>query len=114
IHSCCYIGLNNILNGDKQLAASISEQINKKNRISVIDAFRDEDIDIIADAIALTKEVQLVPVDPGPLSAAYATAYFDQFVEKKKIIITVGSVTSLSRKQLQYVQKKTNTTPVYI
>lgn len=113
-HSVGYIGLNHVLSGAKQLATSISEQINKKNRIVVIDAVRDEDIDIIADAMALTKEVQLVPVDPGPLSAAYATAYFDQFVEKKKIIITVGSVTSLSRKQLQYVQKKTNTTPVYI
>lgn len=113
-HPVGYIGLNHVLNGTKQLAASISEQIHEKNRIIVIDAVRDEDIDTIADAMALIKEVQLVPVDPGPLTAAYATAYFDQLVEKKKIILTVGSVTSLSRKQLQYVQKKTNTTPVYI
>src|SRR5699024_8161407 len=108
------IGLNHVLYGAKPLAASISEQINEKNSIIVIDAVRDEDIDIIADAMVLINEVQLVPVASGSLSAAYATAYFDQLVEKKKIIITVGSVTSLSRKQLHYVQKKTNTTPVYI
>src|SRR5699024_10260601 len=37
-HSVGYIGLNHVLNGTKQLAASISEQIHKKNRIIVIDA----------------------------------------------------------------------------
>src|SRR5699024_4083932 len=52
VHSVGYIGLNHVLNGAKQLAASISGQINKKNRIIVIDAVRDEDIDIIADAMA--------------------------------------------------------------
>lgn len=113
-HEVGYIGLHHILSDVNELASSISKKIDEGYRIIVMDAVRDEDIETIADAMALIKDVPLVPVDPGPLSAAYATAYFDQLVEKQKIILTVGSVTSLARQQLKYVERKTNTKPVYI
>jgi|SRR5690625_1742988 len=109
-----YIGLDKVLSNTKALSNSISTEINKGNRIIVIDAVRDGDIDTIAHAMVHIQDTTLVPVDPGPLSAAYATAYFDQLVERKKIIVTVGSITSLARKQLQYLQKKSHTPPVYI
>ena len=113
-HFVGYIGLDQVLAKDGALFNAISAQIKQGNRIIVIDAVRDEDIDAIAHAMAQVKDTTLIPVDPGPLTAAYATAYFDQFVERKKVIVTVGSVTSLSKKQLAYVQRKTNTVPIVI
>lgn len=113
-HFVGYIGLDQVLAKDGALFNSLSAQIKQENRIIVIDAVRDEDIDAIAHAMAQVKEATLVPVDPGPLTAAYATAYFDQFVERKKVIVTVGSVTSISKKQLAYVERKTSTKPVIV
>lgn len=113
-HPVGYIGLDQVLAKSDALSDSLSAQIKQGNRIIVIDAVRDEDIDGIAQAMAQIKETTLVPVDPGPLTAAYATAYFDQLVERKKVIVTVGSVTSLSRKQLDYVRRKTHTVPVMV
>ena len=113
-HFVGYIGLDQVLAKDNALLDAMSAQIKQGNRIIVIDAVRDEDIDAIADAMAQVKDTRLIPVDPGPLTAAYAAAYFDQFVARKKVIVTVGSVTPLSKKQLAYVRRKTHTVPVVV
>lgn len=113
-HFVGYIGLDQVLAKDNALLDAMSAQIKQGNRIIVIDAVRDEDIDTIAHAMAQVKETKLVPVDPGPLTAAYAAAFFNQLVAAKKVIVTVGSITPLSKKQLAYVERKTHTVPVIV
>jgi uncharacterized protein YgbK (DUF1537 family) len=109
-----YVGLDMVLDGSRQIKAAIKEQISIGKRIIVIDAVTDDQIETIAYALAKITDVDLVPVDPGPLTAAYATAYFNQLVAPKKIIVTVGSVTSLARRQLRYLQEKMGAKPVYV
>ncbi|SET51004.1 Uncharacterized conserved protein YgbK, DUF1537 family [Oceanobacillus limi] len=109
-----HIGLDQILAGGEKLRTAIIQHIDNGKRIIVIDAVTDEDIETIAESMVDIQNVQLVPVDPGPLTAAYAKAYSHQLVEQSKVIVTVGSVTSLSGRQLHYLKEKTNSTPVYV
>ncbi|WP_047982088.1 four-carbon acid sugar kinase family protein [Ornithinibacillus contaminans] len=108
------IGLDTVLSDMETIKLAIEEQIALGNRIIVVDAVTDEDVEEIAEAMALIKEVKLVPVDPGPLTAAYSKAYTHQHTEQSKVIVTVGSVTSLSGHQLRYLKDKTNASPVYV
>ncbi|MEC5423096.1 four-carbon acid sugar kinase family protein [Virgibacillus sp. C22-A2] len=110
-----HIGLDKVLAGMEQLRATIEQQIVTGERIIVVDAVTEEDIETIAKSmVTVQKKVKLVPVDPGPLTAAYAKAYSHQLIEQRKVIVTVGSVTSLSGRQLQYLKEKTHSTPVYV
>ncbi|SHG26389.1 four-carbon acid sugar kinase family protein [Ornithinibacillus halophilus] len=113
-YSVGHVGLDNVLTGVKSLTQSLEEQIKQGKRIIVVDAVTDEDIEIIAESMVNIQHVTLVPVDPGPLTAAYSKVYSHQLVEARKVIVTVGSVTSLSGRQLQYLKDKTNSTPVYV
>ena len=109
-----HVGLDKVLSGSEMLREAFMEKIDDGIRIIVVDAITDEDIEIIAEAMANIKDIPIVPADPGPLTVAYAKAYFDQFVKKSKIIVTVGSVTNLTGRQLRYLQEKTNSKPVFV
>ncbi|HAM80824.1 four-carbon acid sugar kinase family protein [Ornithinibacillus bavariensis] len=109
-----HIGLDIVLTESYQIKESIEAEIKEGKRIIVIDAVTDEDIDTIAEAMAYIKGINLVPVDPGPLTAAYSKAYTHQHSEQSKIIVTVGSVTSLTGHQLRYLMDKTDSKPVYV
>lgn len=109
-----HVGLDKVLSGSEMLQEAFMEKIDEGIRIIVVDAITDEDIEIIAEAMANIKDIPIVPADPGPLTVAYAKAYFDQFVKKSKIIVTVGSVTNLTGRQLRYLQEKTNSKPVFV
>lgn len=109
-----HVGLDKVLSGSEMLREAFMEKIDDGIRIIVVDAITDEDIEIIAEAMAEIRNVPIVPADPGPLTVAYAKAYFDQLVKKSKIIVTVGSVTNLTGRQLRYLQEKTNSKPVFV
>lgn len=109
-----HVGLDKVLTGVHVLKEALSEKIREGNRIIVVDAVTDEDIEVIAEAMAQINDVPLIPADPGPLTVAYSKAYFHQFAEKTKIIVTVGSVTTLTGRQLMYLQDKTNSKPVFV
>ncbi|MFD2045307.1 four-carbon acid sugar kinase family protein [Ornithinibacillus salinisoli] len=113
-HTVGHIGLDKVLTSIDSLRAAIQNQIDSGNRIIVVDAVTDEDIETIAETMVDVQNATLVPVDPGPLTAAYAKAYSHQLVKNSKVIVTVGSVTSLSGRQLQYLKEKTNSSPVYV
>ncbi|MUK88723.1 four-carbon acid sugar kinase family protein [Ornithinibacillus sp. L9] len=113
-YSVGHIGLDMVLAGAEPLKNAINRGVKAGQRIIVIDAVTDEDIETIAESMVEVENVKLVPVDPGPLTAAYSKAYSHQLVEQSKVIVTVGSVTSLSARQLQYLKEKTNSTPVYV
>ncbi|MGR3207870.1 four-carbon acid sugar kinase family protein [Bacillus glycinifermentans] len=108
------IGLETILAGKEAIEADMLKKIQKGARILVPDAITNENIESIACAMAELDMYQMVPADPGPLTSAYARAFSRKQMKDKKIIITVGSVTSNSSKQLQYLIDRTNLRPVYV
>ncbi|MBU8788711.1 four-carbon acid sugar kinase family protein [Bacillus glycinifermentans] len=113
-HQVAGIGLETILAGKEAIEADMLQKIEKGARILVPDAITNENIESIACAMAELDMYQMVPADPGPLTAAYAQAFSRKRMKDKKIIITVGSVTSNSSKQLHYLIDKTNLRPVYV
>jgi D-threonate/D-erythronate kinase len=108
------IGLETVLDGEKAILQALRDQINNGNRIIVFDAITDEEIEEIAGAMAKIKDYIMIPADPGPLTAFYAKAYAKQFESHKKVIVTVGSVTSNTGKQLEYLMNKTISKAVYV
>ncbi|WP_042221957.1 four-carbon acid sugar kinase family protein [Oceanobacillus manasiensis] len=113
-HKVEHIGLDKVLAGIESLNQSLLSAINSGNRIIVIDAVTDEDIEIIAETMLTIKGFNLIPTDPGPLTAAYSQAFFNQHVNPGKVIVSVGSVTALTKSQLSYLKSKTNSTPIYV
>jgi uncharacterized protein YgbK (DUF1537 family) len=109
-----YIGLETVLAGEQETERALREKIAEGKRILVMDAVTNEEIESIAKAMVAIKEYQMIPVDPGPLTAAYSKIYHRQHAGDKKIIVTVGSITSNAAKQLQYLQEKTNAQPIYV
>ncbi|MEH6973988.1 four-carbon acid sugar kinase family protein, partial [Bacillus sp. JJ675] len=95
-HQVAGIGLETILAGKEAIEADMLEKIQKGARILVPDAITNENIESIACAMAELDMYQMVPADPGPLTSAYARAFSRKRMKDKKIIITVGSVTSNS------------------
>ncbi|GAA0485434.1 four-carbon acid sugar kinase family protein [Salinibacillus aidingensis] len=108
-----HIGLETVLEGKYALEAALRKQIKEGNRVIVVDAVTEDEIERIAQTMARIKEYQLVPVDPGPLTAEYARAYSQNYEASQKILVTVGSVTSISKKQLHYLTDGMNADPVY-
>ncbi|WP_107924272.1 four-carbon acid sugar kinase family protein [Lysinibacillus parviboronicapiens] len=113
-HKVTHITLSCVLQGQLALREQLVQQIEEGSRIIVIDAISNEDIDVIAEAMMTIKDFDVMPVDPGPLTAAYGYAKTAQSVKNNKIIVTVGSITSLTGCQLQYVIDKRNANPVYV
>lgn len=109
-----HIGLEVVLAGEQEVAQVFKQQIQAGTRIVVVDAVTNEDIEVIANAMAALKEQKMIPCDPGPLTAAFSRAYFSQALSNKKILVTVGSVTVNSANQLHYLMEKTNAHPIYV
>ena len=113
-HKVALIGLADVLtNGDK-LEETFKLILKDGYRIIVIDATTNEDIEHIAETIASVEKYEVIPVDPGPLTSAFSKAKLNKHVKPGKIIVTVGSLTSLTKQQLEYLKRKTNAAPVYI
>jgi uncharacterized protein YgbK (DUF1537 family) len=69
---------------------------------------------VIANAIVKIQHKVIVPVDPGPLTAYYAKAWSQKVSSRQRILVTVGSFTSLTVSQLDYLITKINANPVYV
>ncbi|MFJ8518154.1 four-carbon acid sugar kinase family protein [Lysinibacillus xylanilyticus] len=113
-HTVTHITLSCVLQGQLTIREQLMQHIEEGSRIIVVDAISNEDIDVIAKAMDTIQQFDLMPVDPGPLTAAYGFVKSAQSVKNDKIIVTVGSITSLTDRQLQYVIEKRNVTPVYV
>lgn len=109
-----YIPLSVVLNGETELANMMEAHIAQGSKIIVVDSISDEDIETVAEAMNLIKDKLLIPADPGPLTAAYVRARGNKLKANKKIIITVGSVTSNSHEQLNYLYKKRSIQPISV
>src|SRR5690606_11614306 len=106
-----HIGLETVLLEVQQLADAINKEISAGNRIIVLDAVTDDDIDCITAAMLKVNDYTLVPVDPGPLTAKYSKAILNQQSQNKKIVASIGSITPTASKQIQYLLEKTDAYP---
>lgn len=113
-NSVGHIPLKIILDKEEAVANRIEKEFSEGKRIIVVDGISDEDMEVIANAMALVKNLNVIPADPGPLTAAYVRSINLKFKQEKKIILTIGSVTSNSHKQLDYLIEKRKLYPVYV
>ena len=81
----------------------------KDNRIIVIDAQNDRDIEAIA-ACCAASGLKIAAIDPGAFTAALANQLFKRKKEaiQKKLLCGLGSASDLTRQQLQYLKKTSN------
>ncbi|MCT4619150.1 MAG: four-carbon acid sugar kinase family protein [Marinisporobacter sp.] len=102
-----YITLNQVLKGETFLKEKLLSYKEKGNKIIVIDATTNEDITIIAKAIN-SASLKVVAVDPGPFTAALTKEFVDKpkIVPGQKVMLTIGSVSNLTRKQLEALKIK--------
>jgi len=109
-----HVGLETVLAGKKKIVSAIKERVGNGTRILVFDAVTDEEIEAIAEAMADITDRRLIPIDPGPLTAAFARSAHHRMVDSKKIVVTIGSVTTHTGRQINYLIDKTNTSPVFV
>ncbi|MBO2533756.1 MAG: hypothetical protein CW342_12930 [Thermoactinomycetaceae bacterium] len=82
------------------LAEALSKAVAQGAKIVVCDAASERDIEALAEAWAAL-EIPLLPVDPGPFTAAYATAKASM---KKRLLLIAGTPAPTTREQLEVVQ----------
>lgn len=101
------IPLNTVLKGREAIKRGIKQELAAGKRIIVFDAINDTDIANIATAVK-ESGIKAVAVDPGPLTQALLTKWLEieQGKNKGKVMIVASSATSLTRLQLDYLQKK--------
>lgn len=114
INKVTHIPLSQVLKGEKNLKENINRHIDNGSKIIIVDAITSENIDTIAKAMVLVDHRLLIPADPGPLTEAYIKSYSIKKLKQKKILLTVGSVTTNSHNQLKYLQEKREVGKVYV
>lgn len=102
-----FIELDKVLKGVQSIKASILDEKEKGSRLVVIDATSDDDISNIARAVK-TSGIKAISVDPGPFTAGLAEEYLEMPSggPGQKVMMTVGSVSNLTRKQLDEVRMR--------
>lgn len=117
---CTLIPQDDVTAGTQMLSKRLREIVRSGARIVVVDAITDAHLQTVASAMA-TLDIVAIPVDPGVLSACFLRAHSDHqkptvqddkaipersVVQGDRVIISLGSVTSLSRQQFDYLIAK--------
>ncbi len=107
------IGARSVTQGPATLAQELERVAASGCDAVVIDASTDEHLVTIARAMTLLTR-PCVPVDPGPLSATYLRLYREQHRSSRgnTILVSVGSVTSLSLRQVAHLLAQEKIDPV--
>jgi len=110
-----FIAIDIVFKGAEVLKQNIIEQKAKGNKIIIIDATTNMDIDIIAKAVTITG-LSVVAVDPGPFTAALAKELVPKPTKsrRQKVFMTVGSVSNLTRNQIDELRLRHNPLLVYV
>lgn len=83
------------------LRAAIDWLIGLGHKLIVCDAESDGEIEQLAEVWA-SLDLPVLPVDPGPFTAAYAAA---KNAREKRILLISGSLAETARRQLNYLQQ---------
>jgi uncharacterized protein YgbK (DUF1537 family) len=96
-----FIELDTVLKGIDSIQNSIIDQTGKGCKIIIVDATTNDDITKIAKAVKNTK-LNVVSVDPGPFTAALTAELLEipKGGKGKKVLMTIGSISNLTKKQL--------------
>lgn len=96
-----FVELGKVLKGVNSIQNAIVSQIGNGCKIIVVDAITNDDIAHIAEAVKNT-ELNVVAVDPGPFTAALASEHLkvSKVRPGKKVFLTIGSISKLTKKQL--------------
>ena len=74
----------------------------EKSRVLIFDAVNNEDIIKISKAI-IHGDINIVTVDPGPFTLYYSKELQKKNHLEKKILMVIGSVTTTTKKQIEYI-----------
>jgi uncharacterized protein YgbK (DUF1537 family) len=99
--------LDTIYQGPEVLKQEVLRCVGEGIRILIFDALHNDDLDQIAEAVHQSG-ISYITADPGPLTAAAAKRILtsvQKATENKKILMAVGSVTNLSKIQIEEVFK---------
>ncbi|MBV4423649.1 four-carbon acid sugar kinase family protein [Clostridium tyrobutyricum] len=105
-----FISLDKVLKGSNIIKNEIIQNVKDNSEIIVIDACTNEDIDEIAKA-CIDSKIKFVSVDPGPFTAAAANIFYkkDEGLKiREKVLCGIGSASSLTREQINYLRTKYN------
>ena len=93
---------NDLMHGPEYLTNLIKGHVAQGKRIIVLDCVTQEDLDLIADAV-ISSGLKIVAVDPGVFTATLARKLIKPAAKKQKnkILVTVGSVNSNTRDQME-------------
>ena len=96
------IQISDVLRGEEFLSRKINLLVDEGNRIIVIDAVTNDEIETIVKASALTK-LNVIPVDPGPFTKCLMnTKYGSSHVgQGKKVFFAIGSVSKTTIGQIE-------------
>jgi len=103
-----FIPLDKVLKGSQVIKQEILKNTLYKNRIIVIDASTNNDINEIAKA-SVESKVKFISVDPGPFTAAAANIYYkkgEKLKTREKVLCGIGSASNLTREQINYLKVK--------
>jgi D-threonate/D-erythronate kinase len=95
-----------VRSGAQAVADAIADLARQGIRLLCADAETDEDIAALGQGMAASG-VTCVAADPGPLTAAYTGAVVP--ANAKRVLVVAGSVTPVSREQLDRLEQETNT-----
>lgn len=98
------INYKDVQEGKQHLIQKLQQHIKNGIQIIVIDAQENKDLSLIASAITSLKEKILIAGSSG--LAGYLPEYLDIKKEKKSNLIIAGSVSEVTRKQLEYAESK--------
>lgn len=109
------IQLKHLMYGKHYLADLINRHAMGGSRIIVMDCITQEDLDLIADAVLVSKR-KVVAVDPGVFTAAIARKLITpaENKEKNKILAVVGSVNPNTTVQMEELWLSQRTHNVFV
>lgn len=102
--SVARIPMESVQKGQDELAWELERLVSEGARVVVADAMTDNDIEILASAAFAVKE-QIIPVDPGPFSAALLSRHLVRGVPGA-VLSVIGSTSEKTRKQLAWLEDK--------
>ena len=100
-YSSTYFSLSDISQPIEEIAKKIQEAI-KKSRVLIFDAVNNEDIIKISKVI-IQSDINIITVDPGPFTLYYSKELQKKNHLEKKILMIIGSVTTTTKKQIEYI-----------
>ena len=100
-YSSTYFTLSDIAQPIEEIAKKIQEAI-KKSGVLIFDAVNNEDIIKISKAI-IHSDINIITVDPGPFTLYYSKELQKKNHLEKKILMVIGSVTTTTKKQIEYI-----------